>query len=64
MLVITREVGEEVVIGDPARPTCIVRVEYIRGNRTRLSFDAPRHVEVHRREIADKIADQRHAALD
>lgn len=59
MLVITRREGEEVVIGDPANPTGIVRVASIKGDRVRLAFAFPREVEVHRREVADQIVAQK-----
>lgn len=55
MLVITRREGEEVVIGDPAKPLGVVRIASIRGDRVRIAFDFPREVQVHRREIADQI---------
>ena len=55
MLVITRREGEEVVIGDPAKPIGVVRIASIKGDRVRLAFDFPRDIEVHRREVADQI---------
>lgn len=55
MLVITRREGEEVVIGDPAKPLGVVRVAAIRGDRVRLAFAFPREIDVHRREVADQI---------
>jgi len=61
MLVITRREGEEVVIGDPADPSGIVRVASIKGDRVRLAFDFPRQVDVHRREVANQILAQKPA---
>ena len=55
MLVITRREGEEVVVGDPANPIGTVRIAAIRGDRVRLAFEFPREIDVHRREVADKI---------
>ena len=55
MLVITRREGEEVVIGDPASPICVIRIVNIKGDRVRVAFEFPRTVEVHRREVADQI---------
>ena len=55
MLVISRHEGEEVVIGDPRNPYGVVRVASIKGDRVRLAFSFPRHIEVHRREVADQI---------
>ena len=62
MLVITRREGEEVVIGDPRNPIGVVRIASIKGERVRVAFDFPREVEIHRREIADQIADELGAA--
>lgn len=58
MLVITRREGEEVVIGDPRNPIGVVRIASIRGDRVRIAFDFPRTVQVHRREVANQIADE------
>jgi len=59
MLVITRREGEEVVIGDPASPIGVVRIASIKGDRVRIAFDFPRAVEVHRREVANQIIEDR-----
>lgn len=58
MLVITRREGEEIVIGDPRNPIGVVRIASIKGERVRVAFDFPREVEIHRREIAEQIANQ------
>jgi carbon storage regulator CsrA len=55
MLVITRREGEEVVIGDPHNPIGVVRIASIKGDRVRIAFDFPRHIDVHRREVAQQI---------
>ena len=55
MLVISRREGEEVVIGDPCNPYGVVKVASIKGERVRLAFEFPRHIDVHRREVADQI---------
>lgn len=59
MLVITRREGEEVVIGDPRNPIGVVRIASIKGDRVRVAFDFPRQIDVHRREIADQIVEER-----
>lgn len=56
MLVVTRMVGEEIVIGDPADPIAVVRVVDARGDRIRLGVTAPRSLQVHRAEVAGRIA--------
>lgn len=58
MLVVTRQQGEEVVIGDPRAPLGIVRIAQIRGDRVKLAFDFPKHIEVNRREVADQKASE------
>ena len=47
MLVLSRKVGEEIVIGDSIR----VRVVAIQGNQIRLGFVAPRDVKISREEL-------------
>lgn len=59
MLVITRREGEEVVIGDPTSPHGVVRIASIKGDRVRIAFDFPRDVEVHRREVAEQILEDK-----
>lgn len=63
MLVITRREGEEIVIGDPRRPMGVVRIVGIKGDRVRVAFEFPREVEVHRREVADQIAEERDSVI-
>ena len=47
MLVLSRKVGEEVLIGDAIR----VRILEIRGNRVKLGFTAPDDVRFMRLEV-------------
>ena len=54
MLALTRRVGEEVVIGDPAQPLGVIRVVEIHGDKVRLAFDFPRETAINRRELADQ----------
>jgi carbon storage regulator len=49
MLVLSRKVGEEIIIADRIR----VRVLSIHGNQVRLGFVAPRDVQIHRAELLD-----------
>lgn len=51
MLVLSRKLGEELVIaGD-----IVITVVEIRGDRVRLGVTADRDVPVHRREVYEKI---------
>ena len=47
MLVLSRKVGEEIVIGNDIR----VRVVAIQGNQIRLGFTAPKEVPIQREEL-------------
>lgn len=47
MLVLTRKIGEEVVIGD----SIVVQVLCVQGNKVRLGFRAPEDVAILRKEI-------------
>jgi carbon storage regulator len=50
MLILSRRVGERVVIGEEISIT-ILRV---RGNQVRLGVDAPKNIAVQREEISDR----------
>jgi len=52
MLVLTRKVGQRIVIGD----NIVVTVESIRGDNISLSIDAPKEIKIYRGEIFDAIA--------
>jgi carbon storage regulator len=52
MLVLTRRIGEEIVI--PALDVTIRLVE-VRGDKVRLGIDAPTEVAVHRKEVWERI---------
>ncbi|EJL04076.1 MULTISPECIES: carbon storage regulator CsrA [Pseudomonas] len=59
MLVLSRAVGELISIGDDIS----VRVLSINGGTVRFGVEAPRHVDVHRSEIYEKIQKKKaHAA--
>ena len=51
MLVLTRRVGESLVIGDDV----VVTVLEVRADGVRLGIDAPRSVRVHRSEVLDAV---------
>jgi carbon storage regulator len=51
MLILTRRVGETVMIGDKVTVTVLG----VKGNQVRIGVDAPRDVAVHREEIFDRI---------
>jgi carbon storage regulator len=51
MLILTRRVGETVVIGNDVDVTVLG----VKGNQVRLGVKAPREVTVHREEIFQRI---------
>jgi carbon storage regulator len=54
MLILTRRVGETLVIGDDVNVTVLG----VRGNQVRLGVNAPREVAVHREEIYQRIQNE------
>jgi carbon storage regulator len=60
MLVLSRRVGERLVIGDDI----VVTVIEVRSDGVRLGIDAPRSVSVHRAEVLDAVRAANVAATD
>jgi len=51
MLVLTRKVGQSIVIGDNVE----IMVVEVRGDQVRLGIEAPRTIPVHRKEVQNEI---------
>ncbi len=55
MLILTRRVGETVMIGDEVTVTVLG----VKGNQVRLGVNAPKAIAVHREEIFQRIQRER-----
>ena len=58
MLILTRRVGEVVMIGNDVTVTVLG----VKGNQVRIGVNAPRDVAVHREEIFKRILQEREEA--
>lgn len=57
MLVLSRRVGESVVIGAGSPDAVTITVLEVRGDVIRVGIDAPRTVAIHRAELLAEVAD-------
>jgi len=51
VLILTRKVGESVLIGDGIK----VSILAVKGNQVRVGIDAPKEVSVHREEVRARL---------
>lgn len=56
MLILTRRVGEAVMIGNEVTITVLG----VKGNQVRIGINAPKDVAVHREEIFERIKREHH----
>ena len=56
MLILTRRVGETLMVGDEVTVTVLG----VKGNQVRIGVNAPRDVAVHREEIYERIKNEQH----
>jgi len=62
MLILTRKSGEKIAIGDDI----VITLLEIKGNQVKLGIEAPKHVDIHRQEVYERIMEEnlRSAAAD
>jgi carbon storage regulator len=60
MLVLTRKVGEEILIGDQIN----IKVIEISGNKVRLGIDAPVSMRIYREEILARVKHENRFAAE
>jgi carbon storage regulator len=60
MLILTRRVGESLMIGDDVTITVLG----VKGNQVRIEVNAPKSIAVHREEIYKKIQQEKVQAED
>ena len=60
MLILTRKLGEKITIGDDITITLVE----IKGTQVKLGIEAPKHIEIHRQEVYERIRQENLSSSD
>jgi carbon storage regulator len=60
MLILTRRVGESLMIGNDVTVTVVA----VNGNQVRIAVGAPKDVAIHREEIFERVQSEKADELD
>jgi carbon storage regulator len=60
MLILTRKLGEKIAIGDDITITLVE----IKGTQVKLGIEAPKHIEIHRQEVYERIRQENLSSSD
>jgi len=60
MLILTRRIGESIIVGDDVTITVLG----VKGNQIRLGVNAPKDVSVHREEIYQRIKQEQRGSTE
>ncbi|WP_203289046.1 carbon storage regulator CsrA [Metabacillus sp. cB07] len=60
MLVLTRKTGEAIKIGDDIE----ISVISISGDQVKIGIEAPKHIDIHRKEVYLSIQEENNKAAD